>query len=146
MKYTLIDGRASNRRGVGVLYRQNNAVKAYSVLRPGVSPMLDIQTLTPETEYEIKVATLRTTEFPGIFRTVTSRTFGKKRLELRLSLALKFRIRTRLGLTFETRTQFNSMFVMLSLRVSTPGKLKSLLTTVGIEPATFGLLIQCSAN
>ena len=31
---------------------------------------------------------------------------------------------------------------MLSLSVSTPGKLKSLLDAVGIEPATFDLKIQ----
>ena len=31
---------------------------------------------------------------------------------------------------------------MLSLSVSTPGKLKSLLDAVGIEPAIFGVLVH----
>ena len=34
----------------------------------------------------------------------------------------------------------------VALSVSTPGKLKGLLNAVGIEHATFGLLVRCSTN
>ncbi len=37
-------------------------------------------------------------------------------------------------------------FVDITVSVSTSGKLKNCLTAVGIEPATFRLLLQCSAN
>ena len=82
MTYTL-----QGSQEVGVLYRQNNSQKSYSFLQKGISDTrtLDIQTLMSGTEYEIKVATLdRITRFPGIFRTITSRTFGKNRPGLRL--------------------------------------------------------------
>ena len=83
MTYTLLGSQE-----VGVLYRQNNSQKSYSFLQKGISDTrtLDIQTLMSGTEYEIKVATLdRITRFPGIFRTITSRTFGKNRPGLRLA-------------------------------------------------------------
>ena len=97
VKYKLLDSGREGQRGVGVLYRLNNSQKSYSFFRTAranpVPQTLNIQMLTPGTEYEVKVATLdRTNEFPGIFRTITSRTFGKKSLELRCSVSSGFKI------------------------------------------------------
>ena len=88
VKFTPLDLFSERPRDVGVLYRQNNSQKSYSLLRTQglfTSRIINIHELIPETEYEIKVATLdSSTEFPGTFRTITSRTLGKKRLRLLL--------------------------------------------------------------
>ena len=83
VKFTLIDPPISDERGAALLYRRNDSQEAYSFLRTertvrAGSITLNMQKLNPKTDYEIKVATLsRVIEVPGIFRTITDRTFGK---------------------------------------------------------------------
>lgn len=84
VQFTLIDPPFSDKRGAALLYRKNNSQEAYSfLLRVGRTvtegPVtMNMQKLSPKTGYEIKLATLsRVIELPGIFRTITDRTFGK---------------------------------------------------------------------
>ncbi|XP_028411368.1 uncharacterized protein LOC114533935 isoform X1 [Dendronephthya gigantea] len=70
---------------VGLLYRQNNSETSYKSLEGG-RDLLNIPKLSAAIEYEIKVATMDRNGFPGIFRTITSRTFESSVIEIPRSM------------------------------------------------------------